>query len=94
DAVRLLALAVGPGGHQVAAQVWPEAAIDFFINRDEAAREAVGRAAPAGGVVLFGTMRAGAHRDEAWNSVAAVDATGRLLATYDKVHLVPFGEYV
>ncbi len=94
DAVRLLTLAVQPGGHQVAAQIWPEAAIDFFINRDSEAREAVGRAAPTGGVVLFGTMRAGDHGDEAWNSVAAVDATGRLLATYDKVHLVPFGEYV
>ena len=94
DAVRLLSLAVLPGGHQVAAQIWPEAAIDFFINRDTAVREAVGRAAPGGGVVLFGTMRAGDHGDEAWNSVAAVDATGRLLATYDKVHLVPFGEYV
>lgn len=94
DAVRLLTLAVQPGGHRVAAQVWPEAAIDFFINRDTAAREAVGRAAPTGGVVLFGTLRAGDQRDEAWNTVAAVDATGRLLATYDKVHLVPFGEYV
>ena len=94
DAARLLALAVLPGGHQVAAQIWPEAAIDFFINRDADVRAAVGRAAPSGGVAIFGTMRAGDQGDEAWNSVGVVDAAGRLLSTYDKVHLVPFGEYV
>jgi apolipoprotein N-acyltransferase len=93
DARRTLALAGSPGADRVAAQIWPEGAIDFLINRDAYARAAVAAAAPPRGIVVFGTLHAG-DGDQAWNSVAVIARSGALLGLYDKFHLVPFGEYV
>lgn len=52
---------------------------------------------PAGGYLLTGalrTSRSSSGRLEVWNSLQAIDRDARVAATYDKFHLVPFGEYV
>jgi apolipoprotein N-acyltransferase len=49
-------------------------------------------AVPRGGILIAGTIRDDGRR--AWNSIQAINDQGRLVATYDKHHLVPFGEYV
>ena len=52
-------------------------------------------AAPPGGYLLAGAARAGDDVEEGvWNSLLAIDPAGAVAATYDKVHLVPFGEYI
>jgi apolipoprotein N-acyltransferase len=72
--------------------IWPEAAVPFLLSRDALAREWVASVAPPGGLVLTGAPRAA---DSAvWNSLYAIDGKGDVIATYDKAHLVPFGEYV
>jgi len=94
---KMMAMTAGPGWSAVTHVIWPEAAIPFFIGQDVVRREAVARVVPPGGLLLTGAPRidpdaAGGRR--IWNAVQAIRPDGTIVATYDKFHLVPFGEYV
>jgi apolipoprotein N-acyltransferase len=92
---QLVRLTAQPGLGQNSIVVWPEAAPPFMLLTTDGALEAVAALLPDNAVLLTGTQRA--ERGETnryFNSMAAVDGTGRVLATYDKSHLVPFGEYL
>jgi apolipoprotein N-acyltransferase len=86
---RHLALSRAPGDPDVV--IWSETAAPFVLGEaPELQAEAVAAAAPA-------RLVAGIRRTEngRWfNSLAAFGPDGGVLATYDKHHLVPFGEYV
>jgi apolipoprotein N-acyltransferase len=52
-------------------------------------------AAPPGGYLLTGAARSlGRNEDGVWNSLLVIGSNGRVEASYDKVHLVPLGEYI
>jgi apolipoprotein N-acyltransferase len=71
--------------------VWPESASPFLLDRDAAARAAIDEATE-GATALVGTVRF--EPDERpRNSLVALVGPGAPVATYDKWHLVPFGEY-
>jgi len=94
---RTLGLTLSPGFDKVSAVIWPENGGPPFLDRDSDARLALARAAPPAGLVIAGTVRANPPPGPItrfWNSLAALDPRGDILATYDKHHLVPFGEYV
>lgn len=78
--------------------IWPETASPFLLPNDPAARDYAGRVLPPGAVLLAGSVRAewGAEQrpERVFNSLSAIAPDGRLLAVYDKAHLVPFGEYM
>ena len=77
--------------------VWPETAVPALIDRDPEALRLVGSVTPAGGYTVAATPRVVTDADgrrRIHNSVLAVDPEGRVVETYDKAHLVPFGEYV
>ncbi|HEY2228592.1 MAG TPA: apolipoprotein N-acyltransferase [Xanthobacteraceae bacterium] len=102
---RYLALsdrASGPrstGIRDVTHLVWPESAFPFFLTRDAGALAQIAALLPPGTVLITGAVRApegvpDAAVTRAYNSVYVIDHDGSILSVYDKVHLVPFGEYL
>jgi apolipoprotein N-acyltransferase len=94
---RLLNLSAAPSPHSIAAIIWPEAATPFLLERDEGVRREVASIIPDRGYLITGALRASPLPGpvvQMWNSIEALDATGEIVARYDKAHLVPFGEYL
>ena len=79
--------------------IWPESAFPFFLTREADALSQIAELLPPGTVLITGAIRApetaaGARVTRAYNSVYVIDHDGSILGIYDKVHLVPFGEYL
>ncbi len=77
--------------------VWPETAVPFcFQNLDDRSRNVIDTARKAGSWLLFGSL--GYERVDGKisfrNSAYLISPEGAVSGRYDKVHLVPFGEYV
>jgi len=76
--------------------VWSENSAPFYFQRDPIFRQAVesmareARAYAAVGTVTFANQAATQPK----NSAVVLDPNGELVFQYDKIHLVPFGEYV
>jgi len=86
-----------PAGQPPTVIIWPEAAEPFPLETNPDLAKALGATLRPGVLLITGTIRAvprpGAD-PEYRNSLQALDGSGRIVATYDKVHLVPFGEYM
>ncbi|MDE4135049.1 apolipoprotein N-acyltransferase [Phaeobacter sp. QD34_3] len=71
--------------------IWPETSVPQLLNHAEDTLAAITEMAP-GVPLLLGIQR---EEDGAYfNSAVLVGPEGRVRQTYDKAHLVPFGEYV
>ncbi len=74
--------------------VWPESPMNFRYSRDAGFRETVAEVARANRAsVLFNAMEPAASGG-IHNSAVMVNEEGRLVAQYDKIRLLPFGEYI
>ena len=89
----------GLGAHSVV--IWPESALSIFLAREPFVLSAISRILPKGAMLLTGSIRGEPASDgepdrleHFYNSLYAVNDEGRIIATYDKAHLVPFGEYL
>ncbi len=87
------------GPPEVKLVIWPETPAPFYYHEDPSFRRSMnGLAESSRSWLLFGfvdwPMEDARSDTGPYNSVATVSPRGELIAQYDKMHLVPFGEYV
>jgi apolipoprotein N-acyltransferase len=86
----------------IAVVIWPETAVPFLLADVPEALSAIAAELPEGTTLLVGSARRVQDRDaqgalvrnRVYNSLLAVDDEGRVAGFYDKIHLVPLGEYL
>lgn len=80
--------------------LWPEAAMPFLPLDYPVALRMIGEILPEGTVLIAGALRTepsppgSARARRIFNSILVFGRAGALVARYDKIHLVPFGEYL
>jgi apolipoprotein N-acyltransferase len=92
---RLMTLSVQPAQSMPTHIVWPEAATGFPVARSPGALEQIALLTARGQILMTGSDRVLRNADgfTAYNSLYLFGPDGPP-KTYDKFHLVPFGEYV
>jgi len=96
DALRAGTDALGKRGVELV--VWPESAFPFLFDR-QLDREFAGShpwslRGTYHGPLLLGALTHSFGGSDIYNSALLVAADGRIDGRYDKVHLMPFGEYI
>lgn len=83
--------------------IWPEAAMPFFPLEAPVALDILANILPPGTTLITGALRHDptlppgtpvTAETRALNSILVLDEKAQPIATYDKTHLVPFGEYM
>ncbi|MDN5785700.1 apolipoprotein N-acyltransferase [Pseudorhodobacter sp.] len=71
--------------------VWPETSVPYLLRGDDRLVAAIA-ASGQGAQLAIGIQRVDGNRG--YNTMAIVSPDGRISQSYDKHHLVPFGEYI
>lgn len=78
--------------------VWPETSIPFILTDSPDALARIAEVLDDGQILIAGAVRAedaGAGLPPRYyNSIYVIDERGQIMSAADKVHLVPFGEYL
>jgi apolipoprotein N-acyltransferase len=79
--------------------IWPESAFPFFLTREPDALAEIANLLPPGTTLITGGARIEEASGDpphmrAFNSIYVIGHDGTILSVYDKLHLVPFGEYL
>jgi apolipoprotein N-acyltransferase len=87
------------GIRDVSILIWPESAFPFFLTHEADAMAQIAALLSRGTVLITGSVRApdappGTRVTRAYNSIYVIDHDGSVLSVYDKLHLVPFGEFL
>jgi apolipoprotein N-acyltransferase len=94
----LSAKAPEPGHAKPQLIVWPETSVPFLFTERPDALTVLGQMLAGGQMLIAGIVReegGAANADSRYyNSVVAINDKGEIVDAVDKVHLVPFGEYL
>lgn len=77
--------------------IWPESAFPFVLSREPQALKMIAAALGDHTILLTGAIRVEGNSNataRAFNALLAIDGKGQITDSADKVHLVPFGEYL
>lgn len=74
--------------------IWPESPMNFTYNNDSQLRELLVNLATKHKTSILFNSQEQAPNQGIYNSALFVNEQGRLIAQYDKIRLMPFGEYV
>jgi apolipoprotein N-acyltransferase len=78
--------------------IWPETAVPNLIDEEITSRYLISRALGEKSFLLTGGDRVLRSPEgealAAYNSLMVIDSNGQIRESYDKAHLVPFGEYL
>lgn len=94
---RLMALSTRPGGTTQGVIIWPEAAPPVLLQRSPEALAQIAGLIGGNRTLVTGNQREDIDASGArkfFNSLYVFSDHGARVATYDKFHLVPFGEYL
>jgi apolipoprotein N-acyltransferase len=74
--------------------IWPESPMNFAYGGDSQLRELLAAFAKANHTSILLNSQEVAPNDGIYNSAVLINQEGSLVAQYDKIRLLPFGEYV
>jgi apolipoprotein N-acyltransferase len=74
--------------------IWPESPMNFAYGGDSSLREMIATFAKANHTSVLLNSQEVAPNDGIYNSALLINQAGSLVAQYDKIRLLPFGEYV
>lgn len=74
--------------------IWPESAMPFYLADQPEELARIARMLPLGKYLVTGAPREEFSSDAAYNAVMVINDAGEVVASYEKTHLVPFGEYL
>ena len=84
--------------------IWPESAVPFYLEEEPQKRAVLSRMLDSSSYLITGGARRTCPNPfipcnrqpilEVWNSLFVVNAKGNIEDSYDKSHLVAFGEYI
>jgi apolipoprotein N-acyltransferase len=87
-----------PDAHDATLLIWPESPFPFVLTHEPDALAQIAKLLSPSTVLITGAIRVdeanGPADLRAYNSIYVIGTDGSILDVYDKVHLVPFGEYL